>query len=257
MANKQPTGNQNQAFTFLVVTRPQGQADDLVTALQSVVNPLTTVEQLPLLQIYPMSTKTLPDEKFHGVIFISGNAVNYFFRAIDPLDSRLANSLYLAVGENTAQCVLQQSGRAAIFPQQMNSEGLLALAELSQVAGQNWLIAKGEGGRSAIRETLESRGARVFELDLYERKLPDFSVQQAIIKRQQDNPLWLITSAEALTNLFRILGLQSQPDHQTAVIVSSDRLAALASQKGFTIIDQSAGASETQLVQCIKNQMTR
>ena len=108
------------------------------------------------------------------------------------------------------------------------------------------------GGRKLISESLIQRGAKVTELDVYQRKLPDYATQKAIRTAQKLDPLWIISSAEALTNLHRILGLAENPLHQTRVIVSSERLKNIAQQKGFVIFAQSAGASHIQLVQCVK-----
>ena len=81
--------------------------------------------------------------------------------------------------------------------------------------------------------------------------MPDLATQQQIYQANVKGTVWLITSGEALTHLHRILGLGENPRHEIPVIVSSERLAILALQKGFVIMAQSLGASEKQLVECI------
>ncbi|MET1254991.1 uroporphyrinogen-III synthase [Aliikangiella maris] len=269
-----------------VVTRPLGQADALITALQQVGQQLgieLIVSHQPLLQIEACSFQ-LPDlSNIDGVIAISPNAVAHFFNSplVDgnftphtadqevyatsntakdsksiPLEIAYEScqhvKYWLAVGEKTASSLQQHISQSVISPLQMNSEGLLNLPELQAVAGQSWLIIKGVGGRNTLSQTLQQRGAKVLTLDVYQRKLPDFTSQKAIIEQQKQHPIWIVTSYEALENLYRILGLSSDYLHRTPIVVSSERLKQLALQKGFTIVAVSAGASHTQLVQCVK-----
>ena len=45
---------------------------------------------------------------------------------------------------------------------------------------QSWLIVKGLGGRDKIKQGLVSAGAKVTELAVYQRKLPDLLAQKQI-----------------------------------------------------------------------------
>ncbi len=235
----------------LIITRPKGQADDLMAEIARVIQYKIAIKHCPLLQIKPLDF-SLPDlTDLSGIIFISGNAARYFLKDYSLTDSQLAKVKLFAVGENTADEVAKLTGQAVSFPQQMNAEGLLALAELNAIHAQKWLIVKGEGGRPLITQEMLNRGAIVNEVDVYQRKLPDLDTQQQIYQANSKGSVWLITSGEALTHLHRILGLAENPRHGIQVIVSSERLASLALQKGFVILAQSLGASEKQLVECI------
>jgi len=232
----------------LIVTRPHGQAESLLEQLKQSVKQTLTIQHLPLLEVKPLAFQLPNLGEVDGAIFVSSNAVSAFFA-----QTSLTGVPYFAVGNNTAAHIKALTGQSAEFPDQMNSEGLIALPALQQISGQTWLVVKGEGGRDKIQKTLNARGANVVELDVYQRKLPDYSTQQAIYRAQLSDPIWLVTSGDALNHLFRVLGLQEHRQHNTRVIVSSDRLANFARSKGFTIVAQSAGASEKQLVQCVKD----
>lgn len=233
-------------FKQLIITRPERQGDSLFQTFLNQIKQVN-IQCLPLIQARPLKFSA-PSQELDAAIFVSVNAVNYFYQK-----AQLEKATLFAVGDKTAARLEQLSGRSVIHPQQMNSEGLLALPQLTEVATQHWLVVKGYGGRTALQEQLTQRGAKVSSLDVYQRKLPTLEQQQQIIKAQSKQTVWVITSAEALTNLHRILGLMNKPAHHTSVIISSERLALLARQKGFTIIAQSAGASEKQLVQCVKS----
>ncbi|TQV88406.1 uroporphyrinogen-III synthase [Aliikangiella coralliicola] len=240
----------------LIVTRPQGQTDSLLKKLKQAVGNWLEIEHLPLIQISPLDfseqeKKDLTDKAIDGAIFISGNAARLFFNHSKRADN-LSGIPLLAVGNNTASELKKITNQPVLYPDQMNSEGLLKLAQLQSISNQHWLIVKGTGGRSLIEQTLRERGAQVSEIEVYQRRLPDYSTQQKIYQQKFDHPVWLLSSAQAITHLHRILGLTDQPEHATRLIVSSDRLATMARQQGFTIIAQSAGASESQLVQCVK-----
>jgi len=230
----------------IIITRPEGQAGDLVEQLQS-LNAELSVQHLPLIEIQPLQY-SVNRSRFDKAIFISRNAVNYFF-----VDTLPTISSYFAVGKPTAKILEKHIKQMPLFPEQMNADGLVAMEELRAVEGEEILLVKGEGGRSLIYDELTSRGAKVTELDVYRRKLPELAAQKAIINSYSSHNIWMITSAEAISNLYRILGLSNKPHHQTKLIVSSDRLSEVARNKGFQIVAQSAGATDRQLVQCVKS----
>lgn len=230
----------------IIVTRPEEQAQSLITNLQTVVNNRYEIMHLPLIRIAPLEFTPVDQQQFDGIIFISSNAVNAFYAR-----HQASNSHLFAVGNNTAGQVKKLSGYTAIFPKQMHSQGLLALEQLKNINGQHWLIVKGVDGKQDLQQTLAERGAKVTLLDVYSRQMPQKSVQQSIINIAAENPLWLISSGVALHNLQNIL--QQTSSLQPRVIVSSDSLAAIAREKGFKIVAQSAGAAEEQLVKCVQH----
>ncbi|WP_275576186.1 uroporphyrinogen-III synthase [Aquitalea magnusonii] len=62
------------------------------------------------------------------------------------------------------------SGQDILFPTAgSDSEALLALPQLADVAGQHWLIVRGQGGRALLADTLCARGAQVSLAEVYQR----------------------------------------------------------------------------------------
>ncbi len=260
-------------YQQLIITRPRGQADQLISALkacvkhafdnseklQSAKNTKLAITHIPLIAIEPKSF-TYPElSAFDGIIFISQHAVSHFINQLKPpsLASLTQTELY-AVGSSTAAKITQLTHFSANYPQNMHSEGLLAMPRLQNVTNQKWLIVKGEGGRPLIQETFVKRGALVKELDVYRRCAPK-TMHQQLQNQSSKHNLWLVSSEYALNHLSLlskqlITGEKTHPIQQDiSVITSSDRLSFIAKQKGFKIVAQSAGASDAQLVECVKN----
>jgi len=249
-----------------IVTRPINRATNLVKTLQSVStfeHPFQ-VFHCPLIRIAEFIDQDFFAENensrlhYDGVIFISGNAVDSAKQQLSDIQwQQLLSSPLFAIGEQTARILqaevdsmAQQNHSRVKFPKIMNSEGLLAMDELSQIEVQSWLIVKGLGGRDKLKRGLISAGAQVTELAVYQRKLPDLFAQKEIMTQSLKNPFWLITSSQALNNLYRILNREIQG---CRIIVSSDRIADEANRLGFIVIAQSVDATDKQLAECVKH----
>jgi len=261
-----------------IVTRPNNRADRLVEQLRSLstLNRPLHATNCPLISIADYfdldwhNLESIELSKFNGVVFISGNAIenakiklsfdNWLKLIQSPLYTvgrQSADVLRSALNETSSEN--NGSDQTTVltpikFPQKMNSEGLLAMPELTNIGGQLWLIVKGLGGRETLKTGLQERGAKVLELNVYQRKLPDLVAQKQITSYNQltpcrPAPFWLITSLQALDNLWRIL---KQNPENCQVIVSSDRIAENAVEKGFKVVAQSLDATDNQLLQCVK-----
>lgn len=263
------------SVSHIVITRPKDRASSLMDRLakltqqRSASAPLVKAYHCPLTHIEAYFEQPLPNTvEFDGVIFISGNAVlcakDYFAFQQKQHNSSLnktqnywktlLQSPLFAIGAQTASTLDKELVKVAvqnkvIFPQQMNSEGFLALDELASIAGQSWLIVKGIGGRPMLKKGLQQLGAKVSELEVYQRKLPDLIAQKQIESYNQLNPLWIVTSVQAVIHLDRIL---RQKTKSCRLIVSSDRIAKEATRLKFTICGQARDASDEQLIHCIQ-----
>lgn len=210
---------------------------------------------IPALQI----EATPPDwlEKLSGLphidqlIFISANAVRYFFSGLPPTHkARILHALSNAtttIGKTTAQELLQIGIPQPMIPGAQDSEHLLALPHLQEVNQQTILLVKGKGGRTLIASTLRQRGALITELEVYHRTCPNIEPKTTHALWKTDGiDIILFTSQEAMVNLFSFFDqkahawLRSKP-----CIVISPRLAkeakilgmkhVLLSQPGHTI----------------------
>jgi len=137
-------------------------------------------------------------------IFVSANAVEY--GAPDP--ARWPTSLtILAPGTGTAEALTAVGLPAARIPMTTNdSEGLLALTELRDVAGKRVVIFRGEEGRALLGDTLRERGASVEYVACYRRAAPAGGAQglAKLVEGGSAHALTL-TSAEGMRNLLGAL----------------------------------------------------
>lgn len=241
----------------VLVTRPEPAATQLCNLLAA--NKLDYVKQ-PLLSYKASGSSeqlqnTLLQHPPKIIIFVSKAAVE-FAHQIAPLAHWCANAkTILAVGNKTQQALLSL-GIQAIAPEQHNSEGLLALPQLchEQVAKQNILIVRGNGGRETLANTLKSRGAIVNYLESYQRYWLDFSEDSSKIWLNSQINTIVITSGEMLTHLINHLGNEKRYWVENANwLVISERIAELAQQLEIKKIYLSDGANNKAISHALMN----
>jgi len=136
-------------------------------------------------------------------IFISPNAVEY--GVSDPGDWPPALGVF-APGPGTAEALAAAGiGGVRIPATTFDSEGLLALPELTDVHGKRVLILRGEGGREHLGDSLRARGAQVDAVACYGRARPRSDTQGlAESFRVGAIDVVTVTSSEALDNLWSL-----------------------------------------------------
>jgi len=140
-------------------------------------------------------------DQFAGVVCVSRRAAEALTDALDRYWPMPPVGLHwLCNGPATAK-VLAQADLAAQFPDSANTaEAVLKLPSTREVAGQKWLVVKGEGGRSVFAETLQRRGAEVTEMTVYRRALKTEALSELGAQRNQADAMLVssLTLAEGL-----------------------------------------------------------
>ena len=174
--------------------------------------------------------------QINQIIFISSNAVRYFFDQLDERKIQWPESIrVIAIGRSTADALTSRGVRVDAVPLLANSEHLLSLESMQSVKNQTIALVKGEGGRTLIADTLIARGAHVLSITVYRRVLP---------KTKQDflDALWredavdviVLTSKQAMVNLFRLFDINAHDWLCNKLCwVVSDRLAKAAAHMGI------------------------
>lgn len=242
----------------VLVTRPAHQAEGLCHRIEQANG---QVARLPLIEIAPPGDESAARQRleslasFDIVIFISANAVHRCYLYIGK--DWLSGPRIACVGQATARQLEADFGRKTdLLPESgYDSESLLAMPELHELAGKKILILKGEGGRQLLADTLADRGADVSYANLYRRQLPAEASQQLIDIQAQDNiDVVVFTSGEAIHNLLSLLDETSKTWLcQKTWLVIHPRLAEIARQ---LVCDNeiiiSDGPGDEQIVQRLK-----
>ncbi|MGD8567258.1 MAG: uroporphyrinogen-III synthase [Gammaproteobacteria bacterium] len=224
------------AGVTVVVTRPAHQAEGLCRLIETNGG---TALRFPVLDIAGPADQTAVAATinrlaaFDIAVFISPNAVQWGLKLIDnwPADIKVA-----AVGRGSARELTRQGMEPDIFPeQQFNSEALLALEDLQQVAGKRIIIFRGEGGRELLADILRGRGAQVEYLECYRRVRPTIDPALLTVPLQQGTvDILTVTSSEGLENLLAMTGEAVRSVlTQLPLIVVSDRTRERARELGF------------------------
>lgn len=199
----------------IVITRPTGQAAHLASALAALgAKPVL----FPVLTIFDIEdTSPLLDlaarlDQFDWAAFVSPNAVE---KALGFLLAHRAWPPHLRVatiGRSSEQALAKFGIGNVVAPQErFDSEALIALPELQDMAGKRVVIFRGDGGRELLGDTLAARGATVEYVACYRRGRPDLD-PAPLHKLWSDGRLdaVTVTSSEGLRNLYDMVGKLGQ-----------------------------------------------
>lgn len=195
----------------VLVTRPAHQAAALVRTIQSAggetfVFPALEIEAAPAADLSASLAQLATADI---VIFISPNAAQFGMAAAQVLP---AASRIFAVGPGTARVLQAQGIQDVITPDGQDSEALLALPQLQEMAGKVVMIVRGVGGRPVLADTLAARGAEVHYLECYRRVRPQADAGPLLARWQAGGiDAVTVTSAETLHNLAALLGEAGAP----------------------------------------------
>ncbi|MDH4286763.1 MAG: uroporphyrinogen-III synthase [Gallionella sp.] len=219
----------------ILVTRPRDQAAWLAQRIEQAGG---TPLLFPLLEIAPAEdTKTLHEQvsrlaQFDLAIFISPNAVRYGIAAIRAAGTVSPLMKIATVGQGSAKALRELGITGAIAPtERFDSEGLLALPELQDVAGWRVMIFRGDGGRELLGDTLKARGASVEYAACYRRSKPQWD---ATALQNAAPDAITVTSSEALGYLWQMLDDARRASVRALPLFAPHpRIAELAHQQGW------------------------
>ncbi len=192
----------------VIITRPQRQAAALA---QKVANVGATPIIWPAIVILPPLDRAALDRahatlaSYDIAVFVSANAVE--FGAPDPRAWPPSLRIF-APGLGTAEALAGVGLMGAQIPRTtFDSEGLLALPDLHDVAGRRVVIFRGQAGRELLGDTLRQRGAHVDYVSCYRREAPT-SGTEGLLRTLREGRAHALTlnSAEGLDNLIAAVG---------------------------------------------------
>lgn len=147
------------------------------------------------------------------------------------------------VGQGSAKALRDMGVDQIIAPQdRFDSEALLALPELQQVAGWRVAIFRGDGGRELLGDTLKARGATVEYAACYQRARPQ---QDSGALIAADPHAITVTSSEALGYLWEMLdGTSRERLASLPLFVPHARIAEAAQRIGWRNVRLTGGGDD-------------
>ncbi|NOT11322.1 MAG: uroporphyrinogen-III synthase [Methylococcaceae bacterium] len=241
----------------ILVTRPVHQADNLCQLIAQrgyIAVPFPSLEIVKYGDSGTIQNVLANLDRFHWVIFISANAVNFALQAnggkIEPHKStRIA-----AIGHATAQALENAGIPVDLTPANgFTSEALQAMPQLQLCLGHRCLIVRGRDGREELADALKGKGILVEYLETYQRVIPDIDSLPVIslLIRNELNII-TITSGEALHNLLNMLGKEYHYQlFDIPLVVVSERIKSIARQLGFKRIAVTDNPSDEAILNTI------
>lgn len=245
---------QNQPLTgiTIAVTRPVDQAQALCDAIthlggRAVLFPLLAITPLQDYRAFEQQLAEL--ETTDWAIFISSNAVNNAMpRVLKRYGNVPDNLKFAAIGHQTAKELMHYGVRNVLTPHtRFDSETLLALQEMHDVANMKIAIFRGVGGRELMAKTLTARGASVYFAECYQRVNPqtDTRLLDELWKKGALQAI-IVTSSEAMRYLLYMASTSEWLRHVT-LCVNHARIAELPLQLGLKVLVAEAPGDEVML----------
>ena len=236
----------------VLVTRPAHQSAGLCRLIERCGGrPLA----LPALEIRPPEepgeARRLLERDWDLLIFISPNAVRCAL-SLSAVGQVPDAAPIAVVGQASARALQTAGVQPDLVPERYDSEGLLALPELSRVAGWRILIVRGEGGRALLGDTLKRRGAEVHYAEVYRRVRPSVDATPLLARWGRDIQVVTATSVEVLENLALMLGEQGRGLLcATPLVVISERIQQAAARMGIVRVLRAEGAGDEALLKAL------
>lgn len=242
----------------IAVTRPVDQAQALCEAIthlggRAVLFPLLAIA--PLKDYHAFEQQLTQLETTDWAIFISSNAVNYAMpRVLRHYGNVPDNLKFAAIGHQTAKELAHYGVRNVLTPHtRFDSETLLALPEMHDVANMKIAIFRGVGGRELMAETLTARGACVYFAECYQRINPQTDANLlAELWHKGELQALIVTSSEAMRYLLDLAGTSEWLRHVT-ICVNHARIAELPLQYGLKVLVADAPGDDALLKKLLEN----
>ena len=245
----------------VIVTRPARDAQRWVLQLQQGG---FEAEALPMIEISPASTasdvqalkrvwQTL--DRYAACFFVSGNAVEYFFKQKEALDEVPPGLRFMAPGPGTVAVLVAagvpvgQIDAPAPDARQFDSQSLWKVIGQRDWQGRRVLVVRGENlgsagggaaspGRDWIARQWEAAGAQVDFVGVYQRRAPkltDAQVQRARLAGT-DGSVWLFSSSEAVANLAGLPALSAMDWSRARAVATHPRILDAVRAAGWGVV---------------------
>jgi len=210
---------------IVLVTRPRGQSDEMVRAIEERGG---TAVVIPMISIDPPSSWKECDEaiariaEYDAVAFTSANAAESFFGRALLLgmdERRLGGVRTLAVGEKTAAAARSFGAQVELVPGEFSGHALG-----SAFAGKRILLPRGNLARESSADLMRESGAAVDAVTVYTTSGPSGIAAESVVRRVLGGEFDVVSfaspsAASNFCSLFAPHGLSSVPDHARIAVI--------------------------------------
>lgn len=257
----------------VLVTRPARDARHWVEQLQ---RGGVAAEALPLIEIVPAggaasvqalaeAWQALARGHYAACLFVSGNAVDYFFKSNQAFAHNSSDKFaiknivndglrFMAPGPGTVAALAAagvpagQIDAPAADALQFDSEALWRVVGQRDWQGRQVLVVRGQeagahsdapsSGRDWIARQWATAGARVDFVGVYQRRAPgltDAQIQRARAA-SADGSIWLFSSSEAVANLTGVPELAGVDWRRARAVATHPRILEAAQAAGWGVV---------------------
>jgi uroporphyrinogen-III synthase len=234
----------------VLLTRPRPESEALAARIASaggasIIFPTLEIVAAPVPGPALAALRTLGGHRL--AVFVSANAVRHGIPLIRSMGGWPPGLAAAAVGAATADALRAEGVRELWVPEAGgDSDALLALPQLQNVAGWRVLVFRGVGGRELLAKTLQVRGAQVTYIECYRRVVPAVDaapVRSALLAERLDAVV--AASAEGLRNLLDLIGTDCQGAlRSVALVVTHANVAQAARALGFQRVEVAHNAHD-------------
>ena len=243
-----------------LITRPEAQQNSLRAAIECRGGEWLS---LPLLRIVPLTDSDLQVARQHVqdldnydvLVFVSLNAASLGAELITDLWPQLpVQQSIIAIGKSTAKLVADLLACKVICPEAgSDSEAVLAIPELQQLADKRIGIFRGQGGRELLAATLRERGASVDYIEVYKREQVQHDAADVAAFAAPDKiDAITVHSGESLHSLAGLLSTARKSILAIPIVVPSARVAKQAEQSGFKQVVNAHGADDASMIKALE-----
>ena len=218
---------------------------------------------LPLLDILRLSDAELQQardkiqelDRYDVVIFVSQNAARFGAELIADYWPQLpVRQRLITFGKGTAALLAEILDAEVEFPDDgSDSEAVLRLPALNEIAGRRVLILRGVGGREYLAQTLRRRGAFTDYGELYRRQVQQHDGPRVAIElRGRGLSAVTVHSGESLAVLGELVEAHLHELFTMPLVVPSDRVAVQARELGFLNVHTAGGAGDEMMLAALE-----
>ncbi len=200
----------------LAVTRPVGEGEETARLIRGLGwNPVIVhsveLKSRERSMVFADLSRILSEGQVDWLVLMSSHGVSLLFDVLKSygglLPSALGQLQLLAVGPRTRDALTRNGVRDVHLPERFSSVGVADFLSRQKLGGRRVVLARSSGADNSLARRLESEGARVDTLRLYDSVIPsDVSTVSRLVNGLKMGAIaaLLFTSSISASNLFAL-----------------------------------------------------